>query len=480
MDLIKLKQEVIEAFIAHETGGELKYKNSEYDKMLSEVQDQDPDFNPFDYLPTDEVKLEHRKGLIWLEKYSPANNDIRQYWNKESGKVKYPKYDGSSLVVYYSNGKLQRILSMGDKDTGTDQTEKFRSFVPDIVDPSISYFRCECLIDCRLYENARGKANGLVNSKYLQSEIDEMATLVGYQVTDLNYNLVPRSEWSINPIFNGSGRLLFMMSPECHEIELCEERGYAHYKSGNIDFKFCIDGIVYAEDDAWTAQWAYKYDYLNTAETTVNYIDWRETDKEGFTPVLEVEPVMLEGKWIQNPSANGTPKLLELNCGVGATVEVAFSGMTIPKVIKVVKESDVELPKCPYCGTQLNEDDIYGSLLKCSNKDCHRKYDLRRSWININNCKSLDYLYEWIEYYLMDSLNIARFNYESKRVVDIDSIKSEMIELIKSKSYDELANKIWNWYHMSDLQWSEMVLNLKSTVDVINEVINEFNNLENA
>lgn len=471
MSLLELKKEVIKAFIAHETGGELKYTNSEYDEMLAKVKEQDPYFNEFDYLPRVEgnESIKHRPGIPVLEKYSPKDNEIRQYWIKEEGKVKYPKYDGSSLVIYYTDGKLSHIASMGDKYSGVDQTEKFSRFVPPTVDPKVSFIRCECLVDPRKYENARGKANGLVNSKYLQEEVDKLAFLIGYQVIDLNGKLIPRSEWNVlNLIVVAGLGVKFLMSPEVQDITLLPERGYA--RIDKYDLEFCIDGIVYAEDDNWGVPWAYKYDYLNTAKTTVDYISWRETNHGGYTPVLEIDPVTLESKTISNVSTNGVRKFLDLGCGIGSEIEVAFSGMTIPKVIRVIKEAPTELCKCSHCSTQLTKDYIFGNQVKCHNLDCKGKIEYQTKWYdNYVASMNKEEIKKDIESLVFWLLNLSNFSYSSKRVVAAPVITQKMLEYIESQDVDKFNDLIWNSYNMTETRWDEMVLNSKATIKVIHD-----------
>jgi NAD-dependent DNA ligase len=70
--------------------------------------------------------------------------------NPESGEYPQffisPKYDGSSLIIYYKNGFLDRILTKSSDDFGFDQTYKLKNFVPLEVDPSIESIQCEALV----------------------------------------------------------------------------------------------------------------------------------------------------------------------------------------------------------------------------------------------------------------------------------------------------------------------------------------------
>lgn len=482
------KIEVIDAFIKHELGLEVPFTNSVYDAKLALVMEEDKDFNPFNYLPLPEDAEvgEHRSELLWLEKFSTSNNDITEYWNKENGKVKLPKYDGSSLVAYYTNGKLSHILSMSDKYTGVVQTNKFKEFFPSKLSSNISYLQAECLVDVRLYENARGKANGLVNSKWIQEDVEKYTTIVGFRLVDINNEILSWDEvkeMNIIPIHRENTTVpKFIISPEVHEIDLVE-RGIGHYisKDKTVDFKFCLDGIVYAEDNSWDKPWCYKYDYLYTAKTTVLDIIWSETSSEGFSSVLAVDPVELENKWIYGPSTNGVPKMIELGCGIGSTIEVAFSGLTIPKVINVIEKGPISYPVC-FCGKQLSEDNIHGALIKCDDPNCSRKLELRQGWmvdhlndkpIEDEGLSDKEYILKYLEWFVFTYLNIARFNYETCRWHDFSGYESQLLESIMSEDVEGFKQIIYDNYSMTYLRKQDIEINSLSTIKVIKEKLND-------
>lgn len=460
------KEILIDAFIRHELGMELTMSNSSYDELLKQVMSYYPQFNIFEYLPVpeDSETCEHRSGIITLYKYSPENNDIRQYWHKYDNKIAMPKYDGSSGVAYYTNGKLSHIASMSDKDTGVIQTDKLRSFVPAEVSTNISFIRFELLVDVRHYENARGKANGLMNSKYLQDEVDQLVTLVAFDVVDIDSNHVPYKSWNLNPIKNDN-RYVFIPSPTVDKIILCEERGIAYME--DYDFKFCIDGIVFSEDEEYDYSWAYKYDYLSVAKTIIKELQWWYTDGEGYSCTLRIDPVELDNKTIRNVSTNGVRNIIDKGLGVGAEIEVAFSGMTIPKVVGVI--TPVE-PDLTIDGHVYTEDDIYGGVFKNPNPEDPKRLETREGWMK-DEYKHRAYILEYLEWFLLSFLNIARWNYESKRINDFSTIKDEVLEAIESLDYDRLKQLILDNYGMSYLQSCELELVIIPTVQVINKYL---------
>lgn len=425
-DIENLKKEVIEAFNYHELGYELKMTDQEYDAKLKQLKSLDPEFEVHHHLWSKPgATIEHRHTIGELEKYFV--DDIIDYWNIEEGKVKLPKFDGSSIVINYNrSGEFSHIVTMSDKYAGFDQTDKFRKFVPKSINPLISYLRAEVVVDRNLHNNARGKANGLVNSKHVQDEVDRLTTIIAYTAYGwdgeaLEYSVLSDPS-SIQQVVTNEeeSRILFMTSPQLDKWELTD-KGFCKLLNTEFPLEVAIDGIVYAEDENWNNVWGYKYYYIESRQTTVTYNNWKRTDKEGRFAVLEVIPVELDGKTITNPSSNGTSNMYELGLGVGAVVEVVFSGTTIPKVINVIKPAKVENPVCS-CGKELTyEDNLYGSVLMCTNHDCDEKYTLRKTWIeNVFNNReeelqltNKEYLDKYFDYYFFLLLNVSRLNYES-------------------------------------------------------------------
>jgi len=256
-----------------------------------------------------------------------------------------------------------------------------------------------------------------------------------------------------------------MRSPEVQDLVL--GKGTASMSNSKCNFTFSIDGVVYYEKN-----FAYKYDYINSALTKVLSINWGETDREGFFPTVSVEPVELDGAIIKNPTSNGVPNMIEMGIGVGATVEIIRSGVTIPKIIDVLDPVEFEYPVCPHCEHQMSEKDLYGSVLKCGNRDCKNKYDFRFSklmtWSNEEGCSLQivqDYIKENFEDIFIDYLNVSRFNYESKRIPELID-QSFMLGLVlegSEGSYKEFEDRIGQQYNWTELQWDEAYLNLPST-----------------
>lgn len=475
-ELVNLKNQVIDQFVKHELGEPLDWSDKYYDEMLAKIKSADPEFEIHDFEPhyANVEYVQHRRGIEELEK--EHTHDIKEIWDtpSEPGQHRLPKWDGSSLVVYYTNGKLWRIVSMRDKDAGCDVTENFIGFVPNVIDKSVSFLRCECLVDMRLDDNARGKANGLVNSDYKATEIEEKATLMCFCAHDLSgkkfsyeefVNLVP-DNLTIN---RENGIPKFMRSRRIEELTYGDK--VAMYKDESFDYQFAIDGIVYYEDG-----FAYKYDYVESAITEVLEVVWNKTPREGWFSTINVNPVEVDGADVYNPSSNGANNLVNWKIGKGTKVEVVRSGLTIPKIINVIDPTGPDLPVCP-CGYHMTSEDIIGANFYCKNRDCIDKINTRKEWLEDwidreggDEEKVRDYIKEHLEETFFDYLNTARFNLEHARYLTPAFCDARFRTFFAGdhKKYDELEHWIgWEGYEFTDLQWENAYLFMPATYNVL-------------
>ena len=86
-----------------------------------------------------------------------------------------------------------------------------------------------------------------------------------------------------------------------------------------------------------------------------------------ITPVAELEPTQLSGATIYRATGHHYGLVKEQGLGAGSIVELTRSGMVIPKINKVLKTADVDIPSnCPSCNYLLTWD---SDFLMCLNAD---------------------------------------------------------------------------------------------------------------
>jgi DNA ligase (NAD+) len=86
-----------------------------------------------------------------------------------------------------------------------------------------------------------------------------------------------------------------------------------------------------------------------------------------ITPVAELEPTPLSGATIYRASGHHYGLVKEQGLGAGSIIELTRSGLVIPKINKVLKTAEVDIPtNCPSCGHKLSWD---SDFLMCLNHE---------------------------------------------------------------------------------------------------------------
>ena len=86
-----------------------------------------------------------------------------------------------------------------------------------------------------------------------------------------------------------------------------------------------------------------------------------------ITPVAELEPTQLSGATIYRASGHHYGLVKEQGLGAGSVIELTRSGLVIPKINKVLKTAEVDIPSnCPSCGYKLSWD---SDFLMCFNHE---------------------------------------------------------------------------------------------------------------
>ena len=86
-----------------------------------------------------------------------------------------------------------------------------------------------------------------------------------------------------------------------------------------------------------------------------------------ITPVAELEPTQLSGATIYRATGHHYGLVNEQGLGAGSVIELTRSGLVIPKINKVLKTAEVDIPSnCPSCGYKLSWD---SDFLMCFNHE---------------------------------------------------------------------------------------------------------------
>lgn len=366
-----------------------------------------------------------------------------------------PKYDGSSLVAYYdvNTGKVMRVVTVGGSNLngmGIDQTYKLAKYFPSLPGTGIMALQAEALIQLEkgYGQSSRQKANGLINSKYLDDGVDRDLTIRAFRyfLAPGNYESIPDYRdviQSLPKVYNSFGDLKFSGAMVLDRSQLLKMPSKDEWITDSGSFM--IDGVV-AYDQFGICQQAYKFYFSGSGEATeVLEIKWNDNSKEGkdsWSANAIINPVDLRGSKITKPKVPSLTKMVEVGLSKGSKVSVILAGSTIPQIDQVFTagNGDFQWPTCG-CGYKMSELDIVANRLRCHNAACTDRIiriesQLRSGKVDLNKLLPIDRL-KWEEAIdRKDQWNFILKIYESDLCGDYDgdliSLGSRLMSFVKT------------------------------------------------
>ena len=399
MNITELRRLIIDSNKAYRTGKPF-ISDLKYDALVEELKLMSPDDDLLTAVGL-EVLDESRKAKLPIEMASMNKvktlEEIRDWMNRKdipttTTFIITPKFDGISLCV---NEKDEKAWTRGDGEYGSNSDEHYK------------------LIGNKMHDSAK-TFKGILFSygelmmpkktfidKYSQ-DFANPRNLVGGQIntpdpTDIlkdclyiKYGLV---HYPMNPrVFDHKHELLnFLNSGQehkvdfvCHTIDKLSEE-YLVTLFHEWSKKFEIDGLIIEVNDLCVQSrlgrekssknpcWARAYKSVNfeeSKETLIKGITWNVSKQKYLKPIINVDPINLNGVTISNVTGNNARFIQNLRLGAGALIKIRRSGGVIPFIADVVSPSLEPLPTvCSSCNTQLYWNDNQVELV-CRNEDC--------------------------------------------------------------------------------------------------------------
>lgn len=473
--------------------------DKEYDKLAKEYESETgksvKDLVEWEDLTMENIPEEQlAKTIVEDNNFETAILDWTKSNNINNYYLNY-KYDGCGIKAVYHDGKLQRIQTTPDEDFGIIRTKAFWNLFPHEVDPQIKTIRGEVLVDARTYgQLSRNKANGLSNSKLMDDEVENEAFIRVYKIqfVDENNNNNRRQDETLSKlpsIIKTRTRLVGEVNETIEDVVFtyaqqftvneCPTEPIVETANGT---KFQVDGVV-LYDIKNNNTLAFKFYYTESAITTVTDIIWNQKSNGSYAAVVEFDGITLNDKYICKASSGGVSNMMDWKFGVGAKIKVILANTTIPKIIDVLEPSeDYRFPKCE-CGYQMGPNDIFGSTLKCGNKDVCK--DKVSKWIpelaywllwdgpfTWDDSKTVaDCILENPTWFLYE-LHIDRWDPVKKSDGKLDgewilkSLKMEIGGIVRFK--DEIKAHC----DFSDLQYANYEINVNSAYAVLQKMFN--------
>lgn len=388
--------------------------NSEFDLLLDELQqlenelgvlmEDSPTINAGSRVAKEQKKIKHEHPMLSLDK-AHSVEEIKKFLNGKEAIVSI-KLDGLTVSATYLNGKLTRLESRGNGDTGTDVMVHRNSIygLPKKINHKGKYvIDGECIVTYddfyaindklpkdEQFSNPRNMASGSLN--LLDSNISAKRGL-----TFVAWNVIEDTECYRNNMgdnLENAKELGFTVVPFIrlyHYDDRTLDDVLEQIKRTAEEYSYPMDGAVFSFNDVkygkslgrtekfFRHSVAFKYED-ESVETALTRIDWTMGKTGVLTPTAVFKSVELAGTIVERASVHNVSILTQLQLTPGDTVEVFKSNMIIPQIRKNLSATPnrdvyIEIPtRCPVCGgyTKIRQENA-SKVLVCTNPDCKGK-----------------------------------------------------------------------------------------------------------
>ncbi|MDQ7735307.1 NAD-dependent DNA ligase LigB [Halomonas sp. SpR1] len=315
-----------------------------------------PDHRPLTRVTSSNGTLEHPAAQRGLNKAD--DEGIRRFTSRREDLWIQPKVDGVAITLRYADGEMVEAVSRGDGERGQDWTARARQLpaVPNTLPEPVSallqgelYWRLDEHVQSR---SPSSGARGAVAGAMAQSSPDA-ATLerIGLFVWG----------WPDGP--PGMENRLAQLSAlgfdtADYTYPLDERRDAAYWRDTwfNGPLPFATDGVVIKQAERpgirrWSSsppEWAIAWKYpAQQALAEVRGIEFRIGRTGRVTPLVWLNPVLLEGRRISRVSLGSLERWESLDVRPGDQVAISLAGLTIPQLSEVVWHTQERSPLTP-------------------------------------------------------------------------------------------------------------------------------------
>mgnify|MGYP000465849047 CR=1 FL=1 len=301
------------------------------------------------------------------------------------------KYDGASINITYTNGKLVRAVTRGDGFEGDDVTTNIKTInsVPlqlkgdypqdfdirgEIMLPIAGFHKMN---EVRIengedpYMNPRNTASG---SLKLQDSAETASRplecyLYSFKIKDTGITKIETQYDSLQKAKDYG----FKVPEHAKVVNTIDGilEYVNHWETARHELPFEIDGVVIKVNDlfqqeelGYTAKaprWAIAYKFkAEQVSTTLESISYQVGRTGAITPVANLSPVLLAGTTVKRASLHNADQIEKLDIRINDAVYVEKGGEIIPKIVGVdVTQRDENsvvttyATHCPECETEL-------------------------------------------------------------------------------------------------------------------------------
>lgn len=331
--------------------GIAEISDAEFDELWDELTKINPNNPVLSKVGTDDVEgfKKDRHTIMAGSQHKVNDKAGLEKWLKsiKSEKVSISfKLDGHSIVLYYTNGKLEKALTRGDGTIGSDvynNVIKMKGVHTQLKSNFSGAIRGEvlCLKDVKekFFPEMKNCRNAVSVMHRLDGEGCENLTVIVYDVFPYNEEERFTTESQKNEFLkneNFVGCVIGQYEKNADEIISLRENIFGNLQDLNYD----IDGLVIKSEeidynDLLNARPKTQVALKPTNErfsTTLIDISWENTNGT-IVPVAILKPVFWKGAEIKRASLHNLAEIIRLGIQIGDEVYVERRNEIIPKVV---------------------------------------------------------------------------------------------------------------------------------------------------
>ena len=399
--------------------------DQEFDQMMHELEaleQQHPDMYDVNS-PTQRVGSDLSQDFPTVRHIRPmlslANtynlDEIREFYQRVSNGLNGQpfqicaelKYDGLSIALHYTKGRLVQAVTRGDGLQGDDVTGNVRTIrtIPLVLDgnvPDEFEIRGEILMPWssferlnqerteageELFANPRNAASGTLKSK--DSRIVSHRGLDAYLYYLLGEDLPGEGHYQRMQTARKWG---FNVS---NDIKLCDTLQdvwdyITYWDTHRRELPVATDGIVLKVNSlaqqrslgmtAKSPRWAIAYKFqAEQASTRLHQVTFQVGRTGIITPVANMTPVLLSGTMVHRATLHNQDVMDSLDLHIGDNVLIEKGGEIIPKIVDIDWEQTCTenrgaridfITRCPVCGTPLQRNRDEASTFCPNDRGC--------------------------------------------------------------------------------------------------------------
>ncbi|CAG7580216.1 MAG: DNA ligase [uncultured marine phage] len=364
MNIQEIKGKIKEANEFYRLTGEIMISDEAYDTLVDKLRELSPEDEFFDNIGIEIIDEERKETLpvqLWsMEKIHDMDEVMKWTTSKDipldTLVTITPKYDGISLCVVESK---RQAWTRGNGIEGQRSHEHFSHInTNQLAGEMITWGEAIIPRDdfdkylSEEFKNPRNLVAGKFNDKTPKPELLKYADYVRYGLSTEEFNFKTKSEQL--DYLNQSQR-----TKVPYEKVMISELSADYLKDLFIGWstKHELDGVIIEVDDLELQKnlgrernnnpvfaRAYKGEFEEVKESKVRSITVQVSKRGYLKPVVNIEPIELDGVTVSNPTGYNFKFIKEMGIGVGAVVKVKRSGMVIPKIIETVESVEFEMP----------------------------------------------------------------------------------------------------------------------------------------